>query len=202
MVICYSRVSSRKSNGKCRQSNASQKLALKSYCQNNGIRRPTYIEDHQSARGRTEDRPGFKQVMEACRNGTCTRLICWKMDRIARNAVSCMTTIGELMELGVRLDILTQNITFDNSPYSKFLIGLFSILSQMGSDETSERIKAGLRASNKTLGRPKNEKQRAKIKKWNDAGISVKEQAKRLKISLASVYAMRSRMELTRRSKR
>ena len=197
MVICYMRVSSSKSsNGKCRQSNASQKLALKSYCQNNGIKRPTYIEDHQSGRGRTEDRPGFKQVMDACRNGTCTRLICWKIDRLGRSAVSCMTTIGELMELGVRLDILTQNITFDNSPYSKFLIGLFSILSQMGSDETSERIKAGLAATDKTCGRPINQKRRDKIKAWTTKGIPVKEQASRLKISQASVYAMRARMEL------
>lgn len=108
-----------------------------------------------------------------------------------------MQTIAELMELGVRIDVITQGITFDNSPYSKFLIGLFSILSQMESDHASERIRAGLqvaRAKGTKLGRPVNKKQRAKLLRWQQAKLPVKEQAKRLGISLASVYAMHSRM--------
>lgn len=194
-TICYLRVSSPKRNGRSRQKTDSQKLALKNYCRLQGIKRPTYIEDY--ATGRNEDRQGFQQVMEACRKGTCKRLICWKIDRLGRSAISCMQTIAELMELGVRIDVITQGITFDNSPYSKFLIGLFSILSQMESDHASERIRAGLqvaRAKGTKLGRPVNKKQRAKLLRWQQAKLPVKEQAKRLGISLASVYAMHSRM--------
>ncbi len=195
-TICYMRVSSPKRNGKSRQKTDSQKLALRRYCQAHGIQRPTYIEDH--ATGRNEDRPGFQQALDACRNGSCKRLICWKIDRLGRSAISCMRTIAELMELGVRIDVITQGITFDNSPYSKFLIGLFSILSQLESDHASERIRSGLavaRHKGVRLGRPLDQKKRGKLERWDKAGIPVKEQAKRLGVTPAAVYAMRSRME-------
>ena len=195
-TINYLRVSSPKRNGRSRQRTDSQKLALKNYCRLQGIKRPTYIEDH--ATGRNHERQGFQQVMDACRQGKCTRLICWKIDRLGRSAISCMQTIAELMELGVRIDVITQGITFDDSPYSKFLIGLFSILSQMESDHASERIRSGLavaKAKGTKLGRPVKQKQRAKLLRWQKARLPVQEQAKRLGVSLASVYAMQKRMQ-------
>lgn len=47
----------------------------------------------------------------------------------------------------------------------------------------------------KTLGRPVNQKQRAKLLRLRKVKLPVKDQARRLGISQAAVYAMRSRME-------
>ena len=106
-------------------------------------------------------------------------------------------TIQELMQLKVRIVVTTQGLTFDDSPYSIFLIQLFAALAELESNHCSERIKAGLsvaRAKGKTLGRPVNQKQRAKLLRWQDAKLPVKVQAKRLGISQAAVYAMHERM--------
>ena len=196
-TICYCRVSSPKRNGRSRQKTDSQKLALKRYCQEHGIKRPTYIEDH--ATGRNQDREGFQQVMEACRNGKSQQLIVWKLDRLGRSMIETIKTIRELMTLKIRIVVTTQGLTFDQSPYSIFLIQLFAALAELESNHASERIKAGLsvaKAKGTKLGRPLDQKKRAKLSRWNAAKVPVKEQAKRLKISLASVYAMRSRMQL------
>ena len=94
--------------------------------------------------------------------------------------------------------VTTQRLTFDDSPYSIFLIQLFAALAELESKHCSERIRAGLsvaRAKGKTLGRPVNQKQRAKLLRWQQAKLPVKEQARRLGISQAAVYAMRNRMQ-------
>lgn len=114
--------------------------------------------------------------------------------------IETIKTIQELMQLKIKIVVTTQGLTFDQSPYSIFLIQLFAALAELESNHASERIKAGLsvaRAKGKKLGRPLDEKKRAKLLKWNKAKIPVKEQAKRLGVSLASVYAMRSRMEMS-----
>ncbi len=88
-------------------------------------------------------------------------------------------------------------MTFYLTPYSIFLIQLFAALAELESNHCSERIKAGLfvaRAKGKTLERPVNQKQRAKLLRWQRAKLAVKEQAKRLGISQAAVYAMVHRM--------
>ena len=128
-TICYCRVSSRKSNGHSRQSNESQKLALRRYCQSQGIKRATYIEDH--ATGRNQDRQGFQKVMESCRSNKCQQLIVWKLDRLGRSMIETIKTIQELMTLKIRIVVTTQGLTFDQSPYSIFLIQLFAALAEL-----------------------------------------------------------------------
>jgi DNA invertase Pin-like site-specific DNA recombinase len=193
-TICYLRVSSPKRNGHSRQTTESQKLALKSYCQLHKLK-PTYLEDF--ATGRNQDRKSFQEVMDACRSGRCEQLIVWKLDRLGRSTVETIQTIQELLELGVKVVVTTQGLTFDKSPYSTFLINLFAALSQLESDHASERIKAGLsvaKAKGVKLGRKPDERKRLKIAKWSKLKIPVAVQAERLKISRAAVYALRERM--------
>ena len=103
-------------------------------------------------------------------------------------------TIQELMQLKVKIVVTTQGLTFDDSPYSTFLLQLFAALAELESNHCSERIKAGLRATNKRLGRPLDQKKRAKLTRWKKQALPVKGQARRLGVSCAAVYAMRSRM--------
>ncbi len=174
-TICYLRVSSRKRNGRSRQTTESQKLALRRYCQQ-------------------------QQVLEACRQGKYGQLIVWKLDRLGRSTLETIRTIQELMQFKIRIVVTTQGLTFDDSPYLIFLIQLFAALAELESNHASERIRAGLAvatAKGTRLGRPIDQRKRAKLQKWADKGVPVKEQAKRLGVSLASVYAMRGRMELS-----
>ena len=113
--------------------------------------------------------------------------------------IETVQTIRELLTLNVRIIVTTQGLTFDQSPYSTFLIQLFACLAELESSHASERIRAGLkvaRAKGKELGRPIDVKKRAKLLKWGKARIPVKEQAKRLGVSPVGVYAMRKRMQL------
>ena len=105
-TICYLRVSSPKRNGRSRQKTDSQKLALKSYCRLNGIKRATYIQDY--ATGRNQDRQGIQETLTACRQGRCQQVIIWKLDRLGRSAIETIRTIRELMTLNVKIVITTQ----------------------------------------------------------------------------------------------
>ena len=193
-TIAYMRVSSPKRNGRSRQKTDSQKLALRRYCQAHGIKRPTYIEDHST--GRNQDREGFQSVMQQARDGKLGCLVIWKLDRLGRSMIQVVRTLQELMQLNVTIAVTSQGLTFDDSPFSIFLQQLWASLSELESNMTSERIKAGLRATTKTLGRPIDKKKRDKLSRWNKAKVPVKTQAKRLGITAAAVYAMRKRMEL------
>ena len=96
--------------------------------------------------------------------------------------------------------VTTQALTFDQSLCSIFLIQLLAALAELESNHASERIKAGLsaaRTKGTKLGRPLDQKKRARLLKWNKAEIPVKEHARRLRKSLAAVAAMHNRMRLT-----
>ena len=196
-TICYFRVSSPMTKGRSRQTTDSQKLALKNYCRHHGIKRPTFIEDHST--GRNQERKGLQETLSACRQGKCQSLIILKLDRLGRSMIETVQTIRELLTLNVKIVVTTQGLTFDQSPYSTFLIQLFACLPELESSRASERIRAGLqvaRAKGKELGRPIDVKKRAKLLRWDKAKLSVKDQAKRLGVSPVSVYAMRKRMKL------
>ncbi|RJR13718.1 recombinase family protein [Candidatus Parcubacteria bacterium] len=190
-VAAYLRVSSR--NG--RQTTDSQRHAIKAYVQTHRLKPVKYFED--KATGRNEQRPAFQTMMDEARQGKLSKIIVWKMDRIGRTAIETIRTIQELMSLSVDIHVITQGLTFDKSPYSMFLIQLFSCLSELESSQISERIRAGLdvaRENGVKLGRRNDHKKRAKLIKWQAQGVAVKIQAQRLGISRSAIYAMRQRI--------
>lgn len=196
-TICYLRVSSPKNgkNKKSRQTTDSQKLALQRYCKSQGIKKPTYIEDY--ATGRNQERQGFQQVINACRQGKCSTLIVWKLDRLGRSMLETIKTIQELMTLNVEIIVTTQGLKFDNSAYSNFVAQMLAALAELESNHASERIKAGLtvaREKGKTLGRPIDNSKRNKLIKWQKQGLPVSEQAKRLNVTVQAVYQLRKRL--------
>ena len=67
--------------------------------------------------------------------------------------IETIKTIQQLMQLKVRIVVTTQGLTFDDSPYSIFLIQLFAALAELESNHCSERIKAGLSVADHVLRR-------------------------------------------------
>lgn len=101
------------------------------------------------------------------------------------------------MEQGIRIDITTQGLSFDQSPFSTFLIQLFASLAELESNHASERIRAGLavaKSKGKRLGRKPNDKRRSQIQRWRSKGMKVAVIAERLGKSRQAVYSMLSRM--------
>lgn len=101
------------------------------------------------------------------------------------------------MEQGIRIDVTTQGLSFDSSPFSTFLIQLFSALAELKSNHASERIRAGLavaKSKGKKLGRKPNDKRRSQIKRWRDKGMKVAEIPKRLRLTRQAVYSTLARM--------
>jgi DNA invertase Pin-like site-specific DNA recombinase len=194
-VALYARVSSAKRNGRSRQKTDSQKLALRKYARERGLRNVKYLEDH--ATGRNVKRDNLQTILDDCRAGRCKHLVIWKMDRLARNCRDSLNLIADLLAHKVKLSVISQGIEFDDSPMSNFLIQIFSAVAELESSFISERVKAGLevaRERGQRLGAKTKDRQRAKIRKWTQNGVPVGEQAKRLGVSRQAVYSIRKRM--------
>lgn len=191
-VALYSRVSSK--NG--RQSTDSQKLALKRYSRERGLKHCQYFEDF--ATGRNCKRDNLQQIIDDCRQGKCNHLVIWKMDRLSRNCRDTLNLISEMLALKVRISVISQSIEFDNSPMSNFMIQVLSSISELESGFISERVKAGLavaRSKGIRLGRKPETRKRAQLQKWLDAKVPVAIIAQRLNKSRQSVYGMIERMK-------
>lgn len=194
-VALYARVSSAKRNGRSRQKTDSQKLALRKYARERGLRNVKYLEDH--ATGRNVKRDQLQTIIEDARAGRCRHIVIWKMDRLARNCRDSLNLIADLLAHKVKLSVISQGIEFDDSPMSNFLIQIFSAVAELESSFISERVRAGLevaRANGTRLGAKTKDKQRAKVAKWTEAGVPVATMAQRLKVSRQAIYQMRKRI--------
>ena len=189
-VYCYLRVSS--ANG--RQHTGSQRSAIKGYLKIHGLKRPVWIEDRMT--GRREDRKGYQEIMEKIGSGDV--LLVWKLDRLGRSAIDCIKSIMTLLERGVKIVIVSTGMVFDSQDaMSKFIIQLFSALAELESGLIGERVSAGLdhaREKGVVLGAKPKDKERNRIKRYLDRGMSQSAIARKMGVSRQAINNMIKRM--------
>jgi len=192
-TYCYLRVSSK--NG--RQKTGSQKHALQSYCRTHRITRPVWLSDKET--GRKMSRPAFDDLMEACRDGRCSQVLVWRIDRLGRSAVGVCRVIDELLRLGVALVIVHNGMRLDGrDPMGVFTIRLMAMIGELENDIRSSNIRAGLanrKANGKPIGARPQTALRRKLAKWQAEGKTQAEMAQRLHKSPQAVSQMLQRMK-------
>lgn len=120
----------------------SQENEMLSLAQVNGLEVKEILRESRSAK--TVGRPVFRQMMDKIRNGDADGIICWKLDRLARNMVEG----GEIMD-ALQNNVIKEIRTYANvhtpSETTLMLAVHFGMANQYSRD-LSENVKRGNRA--------------------------------------------------------
>lgn len=110
----------------------------------------------ESYTGTTADRPKFTELINKLQSGDM--LVVTKLDRFARSTIQGCTIVQELIDRGIKVNILNMGI-LDNTPASTLIRTIFFAFAQFERDMIVERTQEG-KAIAKTKegfkeGRPK-----------------------------------------------
>ena len=98
-AVIYARYSS---SGQREESIEGQIRECRAYAERSGFMVVTEYTDH-ALTGRTDKRPGFQRMIRDAERGLFSVVICWKMDRFARNRYDSAIYKARLKRAGVRL---------------------------------------------------------------------------------------------------
>lgn len=102
-------------------------------------------EPYREARtAKVPGRPLFGEVMEAIRAGKASGIVCWKLDRLARNPLDGGTIMWALGE-GVIREIVTPDRTYTGTGDDKLLMSIMFGMATKYSDDLSDNIRRGQR---------------------------------------------------------
>ncbi len=152
---------------------------LKEYIERRGWELADIYQDTVS--GARASRPGLDQLMADARRRRFDVVLAWKLDRLGRSVVHCISTIQELSSLGVRFIAVSQGIDTDESnPGSKLLLHILASVAEFERSLIRERVAAGMRVakkygtkSGKPIGRPKVVFDRAAVLQLRQSGASI-----------------------------
>lgn len=90
--------------------------------------------------GKNTNRPSFQQMMKDAKAKKFDTLICYKLDRIARNVGDFSTIIDNLQALGVNFVSLKEQ--FDtNSPMGRAMMNIAAVFAQLERETIAERVR-------------------------------------------------------------
>lgn len=105
------------------------------------IVRPSEFVLFDKQTGKTDDRPDFQRALELARSRKIGGIICYCVDRAARNVVDAISLRKNLKKMGVQLQFATQ--TFDDSPSGNMMYTMFSAYSEFEGQIILERTGNG-----------------------------------------------------------
>lgn len=150
-AVIYARYSS---SNQREESITAQIRCCQEYAERNGFQIVHEYTD-SALTGRTDQRPGFQQMIKDSDNHTFTAVIVWKLDRFARNRYDSAMYRAKLKKNGVR--IISAMEAISDSPEGIILEGLMESLAEYYSANLSENVKRGMYESaleRKVLGTP------------------------------------------------
>jgi len=150
-VVGYCRVSTEEQDLK------NQRLEILEYASRNDLKITTWVEKKVSSRKSTKERL-IDVLLERLNNGDT--LIVAELSRLGRSVGQIAIIVNTLIETGVQLVCIKENIKLNGTPdiQSKVILTMFSLFAEIERDLISERTKAGLakaRAEGRLIGRPK-----------------------------------------------
>ena len=150
MVYGYIRVSTVKQANEGNSLEGQTKLLLE-----NGVPQENIYQDVYT--GTKADRPQFNKLLNELKEGDT--LVVTKLDRFARSMIEGSKIVTELIERGVRVNVLNIGL-MDNTPASKLIRNIFFSFAEFERDMIVERTLEGKQIkmemdADATLGRPK-----------------------------------------------
>lgn len=194
IAALYCRVSTRD-----KQTTKSQRFLLRNYAKAQGWKSKArtgtvykWYEDHASSAPGVP-RMGLESLLSDAKNGKVQSVIVVRLDRLGRDIRTTLALVYELLDLGVRVVSVTQNLDL-SSAVGKFAMHLLAAIADMERDLIRTRVREGLdawrsRNPGKRLGRPTNEKRHRTIRELHDSGMPVLKIADKMNCKRANVYA-------------
>ena len=99
----------------------------------------------ESKSAKAPGRPVFNDMMKKVYNGDVKGILCWKLDRLARNPIDGSALVWAL-DQGKLTEIITPTGTFRNTANDKFLMQLEFGMAKKYVDDLSDNVKRGNRA--------------------------------------------------------
>jgi DNA invertase Pin-like site-specific DNA recombinase len=181
-VADYARVSTHD-----QQTLGMQVESMSAYIKNRGRLVAKSVEDIDSG---VRERPGRESLLIAAGRREIEVIAVWRLDRWGRSVADLMTTLRELLDLGVGFVSLTEALDL-TTPSGRPMAGMRAIFAGFEREFLRERVKAGIAQASKEgqlHGRPKTASlKKGEILGLKRQGLSHSEIARRLKIGRTSV---------------
>src|SRR4051812_6741840 len=133
MIAIYERISS------TGQDLASQHQELEAWAKNQ--KEPvTWYRD--TFTGKTMERPGMAKLLEDARKGKVSKIVVFRLDRLARNAKGLLTLFEDLKVYGVNFVSLREGIDFSTFT-GKLVLTILAGVAEFETEVRAERVKAG-----------------------------------------------------------
>lgn len=150
MIYGYIRVSTVKQANEGNSLEGQEKLLM-----DNGVSKENIYQDTYT--GTKADRPEFNKLLDVLKDGDT--LVVTKLDRFARSMIEGSKIVNELIDRGVKVNVLNIGV-MDNTPSSKLIRNIFFSFAEFERDMIVERTLEGKQIkmekdADATLGRPK-----------------------------------------------
>ncbi len=97
-------------------------------------------------------RPQREELLQAARRREIDLVLVWRLDRWGRSLVDLVTTLQELMALGVGFVSLSEALDM-TTPSGRALAGMLAVFAEFECDILRDRVRAGIPQARKE-GRP------------------------------------------------
>ena len=161
---------------------------LRKYCAARGWDVVIEIVD-QGFSGKTDQRPGFKQLMTLVRSRKVDVVIVVKLDRLFRSLKHLVVTLQDFSELGVEFVSLRDQMDMTTAS-GRLLLHVIGAMAEFEAELIRERTLAGLdhaRSKGVRLGRPQKHDPEA-ILKLRQQGLSYRQIQKQLNVPQGVVW--------------
>jgi len=164
-----------------------QHAAMRDYVRKRGWQVAIEIKDVGSG---STLRPKREELLQAARRREIDLVVVWRLDRWGRSLVDLVTTLQELMALGVGFVSLSEALDM-TTPSGRALAGMLAVFAEFERDILRDRVRAGIAQARKE-GRPHGRPTTAAklvplVMALARKGISKRAIAKQLKIGRTSV---------------
>ena len=172
-----------------------QTRELEEYCQRRGWEVfDCYIDNGVS--GKKDSRPQLNRMMQDAYERRFSVVVVWRFDRFARSVSHLLRALETFNALGVQFVSLSEQVD-TSTPTGKMVFTVLGAVAELERNLIVERVRAGLRharAKGKRLGRPKKLVDAAQIISLRAAGNSWRTIAKRMGVSVGTVFAAAQRI--------
>ena len=178
------------------QSPENQIAEVRRYVLARGWEGTEFIEHGVS--GAKDKRPQLDRMLAGVRRKRFDAVVAWRLDRLGRSMRHLVLLLDELRALDVGLVTLGEGLD-TTTPAGRMAFGIFASVAEFERERLRDRTLLGLdraRAQGKRLGRPVNHGLRIQIAAC--AGLSVREAAKQIGCSTATIQKVRGMNHLRR----